>query len=132
MTAQPTYTDEQLIARYLQIRDAKAVLVKQQAEALVPYDNGMAAIADAMLQRLNERSAASSKTEAGTAYKKLSASATVEDRDAFLDYVRKHDAWGLLTNHVSKEQVEAIIETTGSPPSGVKTSSVIKVHFRKG
>lgn len=125
-------TDEQLIAHYIKIRDAKTALKKLHDKALEPYDQNMAAIELAMLKRLNDRNAQNSKTDAGTAFKKLSTSATVKDRDAFLNYIRDHGAWDLLTNHVSKESVEAILELTGSPPDGVETTNVIKVQFRKG
>ena len=126
-------TDEQLVARYIQLRTAKSARVKEQeAEIEANFNAHMTAIAQLMLMRLNERGANNTKTDAGTAYKKRSVSATVDNRDKFLNYVIEHSAWALLTNHVSKEQVEAIVELTGSPPDGVKISEAVVVNFKKG
>lgn len=124
-------TDEEIIEAYLAFRNAKKAMKARHEEELKPLDANMAIIADAMLRILTERGANNTKTNVGTAFKTTRTSATVKDRDAFLNYVFDHHALSLLTNHVSKEEVEAVIELTGAPPPGVDVSRETVVQFRK-
>ncbi len=126
------FTDEAVVAKYLEIRNAKAALVAKHEAQLKPFNEAMAKLADLMLARLNERGADNTKTPVGTAYKSRQVSCTMADRDAFLNYVQEHAAWSLVTNHVSKEAVSEIIDLTGSPPPGVSYEARVVVNFRKG
>ena len=132
MTQPPT--DELLIRMYIEMRDWVAKEKARHKETVLkPVKKKMVTIENEMLRRLNERGANNSKTDAGLAYKKRAPlQPKVIDRDQFLNYVQDHSAWSLLTNHVSKEEVEAILELTGSPPPGVEISApIIKVYFNR-
>ena len=124
-------TDNEIIEAYIKLRDMKKALKAKHTEELAPIRENMGHIESAMLAILNERGAQNSKTEVGTAFKTTRTSATVKDRDAFLNYVIDHSAWALLTNNVSKVEVEAITELTGAPPPGIDVSREIVVQFRK-
>lgn len=126
-----TPNDETLIASYIAIRDKQAKLKEKHEEELRPHRAHMAAIMNEMLARLNARGADNSKTPSGTAYKSMQTSAKVIDRDEFLNYVIDNARYQLLTNHVSKEEVEAVIQLTGDPPPGVEVSRTLVVNFRR-
>jgi hypothetical protein len=131
MNDNPEMSDDTLISKYIEIRDAKAALKRKHEDELKPYDQNLSIIANAMLERLNERGTNATKSESGTAYKSIKTSATVQDRDVFLNYVVDNCAFALLTNHVSREEVEAVIDLTGAPPPGIDVSRTVVVNFRR-
>lgn len=126
------FTDEQIVANYLRARRNCEDINAECEAKLAPIKSAMEVLEQVMLKRLNDRKANNTKTAVGTAYKTIAVSATMGDRDLFLNYVRDHGAWSLLTNHVSKEEVKAVMELTGSPPPGVNVTVVTKVNFKKG
>lgn len=120
----PTYTDDQLVARYIQMRDFLSAETAAQAKYVEPYVKGMEAIGGELHRRLLERNPgwrrgtkASGSTEHGTFFLKTSASIKVADRIAFHDHLfalvregRDAEARAFLTAHVAKEAVEEYIE----------------------
>lgn len=70
------------------------------------------------------------KTAVGTIYWSTHASAKVADRTAFIDFVKKHDAFHMLESRVSKTAVTEYIEEHKLPPPGVDYSQVRVFNFR--
>lgn len=124
-------TDAELIAQYIKLRDFVQAQEKVLEETLKPYKVGMETIANAMLARLNEQDTQSVKTTSGTAYISTVVSAKVIDRDAFINYVMLHKAYGLLTSNVAKDAVKDFIEENGANPPGVETTQLAKCLFRR-
>lgn len=126
-------TDEMLVSAFLEHRD-KLQALKKEHEAIQYNDHAqhMVAIHNEMLRRLNDRGAKNTTTPAGTAYKTSIDNYKVVDRQAFIDYVDSHEAWDLITNHVSKEAVDSIVAATKDTPPGIKLESgIVKVNFRR-
>jgi hypothetical protein len=127
-------TDAQLVEQYLKLR-AYAVALKEKHDAeLKPYAEGMATIENALLERLNERGAKDTKTDAGTAYKSTILTAKVVGRDEILKFCI--DNWStsgsdMLQVGVVKDAVKQHIETTGAPPPGVEISQFTRVNIRR-
>lgn len=124
-------TDEELITHYITIRDRKKEMKAKHQLELEPLNNALDLLEDKMLAILNERGAQNTKTPAGTAFKKTQSKCKMVDRDAFLNYVQDHGAWDLITNHVSSEAVQSIIEVAKKPPDGVAVEQEIVVQFRR-
>ena len=71
------------------------------------------------------------KTAHGTAYWSIIASAKVANRDTFLDFVRKEEAYDMLENRVSKEAVKSYMEAhDGLVPPGVDFMQIRKFNLR--
>ena len=71
------------------------------------------------------------KTAHGTAYWSNIASAKVASREAFLDFVRKEEAYDMLENRVSKEAVKSYMEAhDGLVPPGVDFTQIRKFNMR--
>ena len=85
-----------------------------------------------LLAFLNESGGESFRTDAGTAYKTTRTSATVQDWDAALAYIKVHDAWDMLEHRVNKTFVEEYIETNQETPPGVGVSRITVVNVRRG
>ena len=79
-------TDE-LIEKYIKIRDRKEALAKKHKEELAQYVQAMSAIENDMLRRLNDEQAEKIATQHGTAYKTVRTSATVADWETVLQYI---------------------------------------------
>lgn len=124
-------TDAQLIAKYIEYRDRIREEEAKCKATVAEIEEQMDIIESAMLRRLNRRGANNTNTDAGTAYKKASSTVRMIDRAAFLDYVRENEAWDLITNHVSKDAVDKIIDDTRSPPPGIHVKRKIKVIFNR-
>jgi len=123
-------TDE-LIDKYIKIRDRKEALAKQQKEELSKYTRAMDAIENDMLRRLNDEQAEKIGTKHGTAYKTVRTSATVADWETTLQYVIDMEMWALLERRVSKQAVQEHIEHLGTTPPGVKIVQDLKVNIRR-
>lgn len=80
-------TAEEVIAKYVQLRDEVATISKQQAEDLRPKRDAMQAIEAWLLNQLNTVGSDSFKTGAGTAYKTVASSVKLVDAGAFKGHV---------------------------------------------
>jgi hypothetical protein len=71
------------------------------------------------------------KTEFGTAYWSNIASAKVANRDAFMDFVKRENAFDMLENRVSKEAVKSYMAGHDNMvPPGVDFSQIRKFNLR--
>ena len=117
---------EELIESYVKLRDAKADLVKEQREALKPYDDGLETLEGLLMQALEAAGADSLKTKAGTVYRSTWTSARVDDWAATLDYILDSERYDLLERRVAKTVVEEI----GTVP-GVSVEKGVRVNVRR-
>ena len=124
-------TTEEMITKYLLLRDKKSVIEKQQKEALAPYNVALDTLENLLLAELNKAGLRSMACPNGTAYKTTKSSAKVMDWTATLDFIKANEAWDLLDKRVSKTAVEAIIEETNQPIPGVETTREVQVNVRK-
>lgn len=125
-------TDAELIKKYIELRDRKEALEKEQKLAVAKFTSAMETIADVMSARLLAEGQESVRTEFGTAFRQETLSTKVADREALFHYVREHDAYDLLTAAVSKEAVKEFLETSnGLPPPGVEITTIHKTLFRR-
>ena len=142
-------TDDALIARYRELDDYCAAVTEQMNAQLAPYREGMDAIKNEMLRRLNERSPnlaekANSKTEHGTAFRVRHFDAKVTDRDTFLRWCI--DRWAEGGNEMfnikpiasEKSELRRWIEENRDPvtneekfPPGLEVERTVSVNIRK-
>lgn len=108
-----------------------ATPMSQYAEAMTT----LAGCAQMILQATGQKALS---TDAGTAYCSDTLSVKLEDREAFLTFVRAHNAWQFITNHISKEAVKEWLDMPGQDgkpanvlPPGISTEWITKVLFRK-
>jgi hypothetical protein len=124
-------TVDELIAAYITLRDVKTALkIKYEARAKIITDE-MTKLEGQLQEKMNELNVNALPTDAGTAYKVKTESATVSDMDALLDYVRENDAWHLLEKRVSKTGVRAILDENQPLPPGVNWYTSTAVNIRK-
>jgi hypothetical protein len=122
---------EDVIKGYVKLRDKKTELKRGHTEELAPINEKMALVEGWLLRDLTTRKVQSQKTAEGTAFIQKSTTATVKDRDAFLDFVRKNEMWDLIENRVAKSVVVDHLENTGEVIPGVNYEATQVVRVRR-
>lgn len=122
----------EIVDKYIVLRDKKASIKKEYDEKAAKIDQVMEKMEGVILKHFDETGAESLRTEAGTAYKSNRTSATVADWDAFLAHVQKHEAWELLEHRAAKKAVEEYKAANDDVPPGVNWRSEIVVNIRRG
>jgi len=137
-TARPP-TADQLIERYLALRDHVEAQQKAFTEYCKPFRDEM----EQILAKTHEMLLAlggdkpSIKTAAGTAFTTTSKNPKIADRDAFLKFVGETwDQYGNAMLQLGAPQVSALQEFMddhdGTLPPGVKIEPFTRVTIRKG
>lgn len=126
-------TADQVVAKYVETRD----LIEQKKKACEAEVADLKALQEKrenwLKTELDKLGVESFKTAHGTAFITFKDSATVSDREAFLDWVegdfveRKH----YLENRVSKTAVKQRLEDGEPPPPGVNYVKVKDVQVRR-
>ena len=96
---------EQLIDRYVKLRDKKAEMKAEYETSVAKIDDAMEKVENFILGHLNTNGIDSVGAPAGTAFKQKVTSATVGDRDTFMGYVKDNEAWNLLDVRANKTAV---------------------------
>jgi hypothetical protein len=135
------YTDQQIIERYVALKDAASKLKDEYTAKVKPYQDGMAKMEEILLARLIERGAENTKTDAGTAYKSNLLTVKVADREKFIDFIMStwtDDAGQpsvgqtMLLAQPQKDAVKEFIERSGGhPPPGLEVSYYTNVNIRR-
>lgn len=134
-------TDQQLIEKYLAIKDFVTAEKERFKSHIGSYENSMEIIEGELLRRLNERQSENTRTDAGTAYKSTTLKPKVSDRDKFLAFVDDNwDVWG-SEMLLASPQVDAVKQwidhsrtadnPNGTPPPGVDVSYYTRVNIRR-
>lgn len=84
-----------------------------------------------LLDHLNTTGANSLSCDDGTVYRNIQTSATVENREAFREYVQAHDLWEAMDIRANKTFVKEFMEREGSPLPGIKVTQLATVGVRR-
>jgi hypothetical protein len=119
-----------LIGRYIEIRDRKEEIAKEQKAVMARINSALSKIETILMEQLESAGSESIKTSAGTCYRSIRTSVKVEDREQFLDYIRSNEAWDLLESRAAKKDVEAFLEEHQDIPPGlsIRRDAIIGVR----
>lgn len=124
-------TADQVVGIYIKTRDAKKALEAEQKLALKPYEDALAKLESRALAILSEQGADSLKTKYGTCYQAVRRSVRTSDKEAFMDYVKDHEAFDLLDVRPNKTAVEDFVNEHGDLPPGISSETMLAVNFRR-
>ena len=114
------------------LRDRKEALEKEQKEKLKPYTKLMSEVEGLMLDYLNRTGTDNVSGPGGTAYKSTVPRCTIQDREAFRNFVVAMAAFDLVDWRANAKAVQQhIAENTGTLPPGVNFSTYTSVRFRR-
>lgn len=126
------YTAEDIVKKYIEIRDFVQAETKAFKERMKAYNDGMEALEALAASLMNITKQTALPTEFGTAYREPQLSVTCQDKSSFHEWVRVNGQWHFLTAHVSKEAVEQYIEEhEGKAPPYIKVDAYNAVRFRR-
>ena len=95
-------TIEDVIKKYIELRDRKAEIAKRQAEELKPISEGMEQIENWLMHQMNESGVDSLKVNGvGTAFKANATSCQMADAAAFKEFVFEPAAEAIFNQLVS-------------------------------
>lgn len=122
---------DELIDRYIKLRDRKSELKAKYDQDTDALDEAMEKIENFMLKHLNEQGADSIGAGTGTVFKSSVTSATVADWDATLQFIVDKAMWHLLDKRVNKTAVAEFVKTEGDLPPGVNWREETVVRIRR-
>lgn len=135
-----TETADQLIARFVQLRDHCQSQQKAFDEFLKPFKQEQSEIQDKLLGILNQTGGEAIKTDHGTASKSVIVTPKVETREAYLDWLfsLSDEDWSAFGNamlQIAAPQIDAVREYMtsheGQLPPGVVTNSFTRINIRR-
>jgi len=122
----------EVIALYIKLRDKKDALRKEFNKSVEDITAKMDKIEGALAQHFEKVGQTSAKTDAGTAYFKTQVRASVQDRDAFLSFVRDNDMWDFIESKANLTAVQDYLESNEEAPPGVKVTTRRVVNVNRG
>lgn len=124
-------TPAERVAAYIRLRDYKKAAEEEFKKSLKRVIDAMEKLEGELLNDLNASGANSLSCDAGTVYKNTQLSATVENREAFREYVVKNDLWEAMDIKANKTFVKEFMEREGVPLPGVKVTQIATVGVRR-
>lgn len=124
---------DELVAKYIELRDKKSQLKKQYDEKVAKVDAVMDKMEAIILKTFQDSGIDSARTDAGTAYISTRTSATVGSREEFLSWVLQDpdERSIFLENRVSKVAVEQFKAANDDLPPGINFRSEVTVGVRR-
>lgn len=122
---------QELVEKYISIRDRKKVLVDKAKEDAAKFDTVLDKIEAILLKTFQEQGVDSCKTSAGTAYCATRTSATVADWEEVFGFISRTENWQMLDRKVNKLAIEAYREEHNALPPGVNYRSEVVVNVRR-
>jgi hypothetical protein len=127
--AEPTV--DEVVKAYITLRNQKEVLEANTKERLVGIKEKMLKLEAWIQAKSDETGVKSFKTDHGTAFLSTSDYATVANWDAVMAWVKKNEAWDMLTRGVNKRSVRGYIDANKTVPDGVNFGTNIGVSVRR-
>jgi hypothetical protein len=120
------------VALYIRLRDKKAQMKAEYDATVAPVQKQMDTLEAKLLDVFNKTGMDSIKTEHGTAYSTTRSSASVADRDVFMDFVKDRHEWSLLEVRASKTAVEQYRSANDNElPPGINMREERVVNIRR-
>jgi hypothetical protein len=119
------------VEMYIKMRDKKAAMKADFDASIAPLNENMEKLEAKLLDVFNKTGMDSVKTEFGTAYATTRSTASIADREVFMDYVKANEEWSLLEARVSKTAVEQFRSIHDDLPPGVNVRTERVVNVRR-
>lgn len=119
------------VEKYIEYRDKKAELKTKYEADVEDLDKKMAKIEAALLEAFDKTGMDSARTKSGTAYVAVRTSASVADKEAFMEFVKAKEEWPLLEIRASKTGVEQFKSIHEDLPPGVNWREERVINIRR-
>lgn len=121
---------DQLIDRYIALRDRKAELKKEFDAQTAKIDEGMERIEKALAARMNADNIQRIGSRSGVAFFSTERSARVADREAFFEFLEASNLWHLADIRAAKKQISDYRDEMNDLPPGIdwREAKVVRVN----
>jgi hypothetical protein len=119
------------IEQYIKLRDLIKAKDDAHKAAMAPIRETLEVLNNVMLQHLNAIGGDSVRSASGTVYRTAKKSASLEDAEAFMNFVIEKERFELLDRKANAKAVEDFISENGIMPPGVKMSVTQVVGVRR-
>lgn len=131
MSNQDTVPVDKLVEQYIKLRDKIEAITKRHKDELAPYKEAEVKLERFLLGFLQTNGLDSIKTPAGTPYKKTHTSVTLDDKPAYLDWIKVNDKWEFLDVRPLKDPIIDHLKETQALPPGVKYTESVVVNVTR-
>jgi len=123
---------EKLADIYIKIRDAKQAEEEKMMSKLAEFQEQLDVISEQLLELCKSQNASSIKTKVGTIIKKLSTRYWSTDWDSMHNFIKEHDALGLLEQRIHQGNMKQFLEENPElMPPGVQVDRKYTVVVRR-
>lgn len=120
------------VTLYIQLRDKKAQMKSEFEASVAPINEKMEKLEAKLLDVFNKTGMDSVKTEHGTAYTAVRTTASVADREAFMEFVKANEEWSLIEVRAAKTAIEQFRDNNDNElPPGINIRSERVVNIRR-
>lgn len=116
---------------YVKLRDEATELKRKYQEEAEKIKANMDKIEAALLVAMDATGMESVRVDGGTAYIATQISATVADRDTFLNYCREKNEWSLMDIRAMKTAIAQFKAANNDLPPGINWRAERVVNFRR-
>jgi hypothetical protein len=116
---------------YVKLRDEAAELKRKYQEEADKVKGNMDKIEAALLVAMDATGIESVKVDGGTAYIATQTSATVADRETFLNFCKDKGEWSLMDVRASKTAIAQYKTANDDLPPGINWRAERVVNFRR-
>lgn len=122
---------EQLVAKYIDLRDQAGVIAARHKEELEGVKANLATLENYFKEDMHASNASSLKYKTGTVIRSLKSTYRAVDRSAFFDWVRETGNISLLDGRLLQSAVKEWTEENKTTPPGVFAESEFSITFRR-
>jgi hypothetical protein len=116
---------------YVKLRDEAAELKRKYQEEADKVKANMDKIEGALLAAMDAAGMESVKVNGGTAYVTTKTSATVADRESFLNFCKEKGEWSLMDVRAAKSAIVQYKTANDDLPPGIDWRAERVVNFRR-
>lgn len=122
---------EKRVGQYVEVRDLIRDMEARHKEELAKPTELLEKLAGVIHRFMDAHNLENLKTAAGTCYISTRWSASVQDPDAFINFIKETQNFDLLERRASSTAVKAYVEEHNSLPTGVNLSALSSVGVRR-
>jgi hypothetical protein len=123
---------EKSVSQYVVLRDLIKQMDDAHKEGMKAYRETLEKLNSDLLDHINSIGGESVRTAAGTVYRTERKTASLADPDAFMEFVKKNQAFELLDRKVNATAAAEFIAQHHTPPPGVNYTVQYLVGVRRG
>lgn len=122
---------EKRIGQYIMVRDAMERLEEKQKVERRPLQQMLDQLGGVLQKFLDENNLESLRTDAGSCYTSVRHTASVQDPDAFMTFVKETQNFDLLERRANATAVRDYVKDHGHLPTGVNLNAISSVGVRR-